>query len=38
MTDVQAPVATERRRERRDRQRDAAALPQMEQITHHVPL
>ena len=37
MTDVKAPVATERRRERRDRQRDAAALPPMEQITHHVP-
>ncbi|MCX6048929.1 MAG: trimethylamine methyltransferase family protein [Chloroflexi bacterium] len=36
-TDAQPGVATERRRERRDRQRDAAALPAMQQITHHVP-
>jgi len=30
-------VATERRRERRDRQREAATLPAMQQITYNVP-
>src|SRR5689334_3162634 len=37
MPNTQAPVATERRRERRDRQREAAAVPPMQQIVHHVP-
>lgn len=31
------PVATERRRERRERQREAAALPSMQQIEYRVP-
>ncbi|MDQ3248358.1 MAG: trimethylamine methyltransferase family protein [Chloroflexota bacterium] len=37
MTDLQAPVATERRRERRDRQREASTLPPMQPIVHQVP-
>jgi trimethylamine---corrinoid protein Co-methyltransferase len=36
-TTVSTRPNTDRRRERRDRQRDAAATPKMEQITYHVP-
>ncbi|MFN8493053.1 MAG: trimethylamine methyltransferase family protein [Caldilineaceae bacterium] len=32
-----SPVATDRRRERRERQREAAALPPMQQIQYRVP-
>ena len=37
MTVSNPPAATERRRERRDRQRDAATRPSMQQITYNVP-
>ncbi len=37
MTTSPASPATDRRRERRDRQREAAAQPTMQQITYHVP-
>mgnify|MGYP000277147518 CR=1 FL=1 len=37
MTTVQARPDTERRRERRERQRDATAAPMMQQITYQTP-
>jgi trimethylamine---corrinoid protein Co-methyltransferase len=37
MTTVQARPDTDRRRERRERQRDAAAAPMMQQITYQMP-
>jgi trimethylamine--corrinoid protein Co-methyltransferase len=37
MTVAPMRVETERRRERRERQRDAAALPQMQQIDYQIP-